>query len=68
MARIMIACVVTGKAIYTGLQAEDISAFRTVNLSRLVVRCKHCGSQHPWEPGTAFLEGDEPAVQRSRQN
>ncbi len=55
MARAMIACPNTGKAIYTGMSFDQ--------LPDRSVLCPECGQAHIWNEQNAYLECEEDAHQ-----
>ena len=62
MARAMVACPNTGKAIYTGLSFDKIT-FETSQLPDRSVLCPECGQAHIWNRQYAYLESEENAHQ-----
>ena len=62
MARAMIACPNTGKAIYTGM-SFDKATFETSQLPNRSVLCPECGRAHIWNKQIAYLESEDDAHQ-----
>ncbi len=62
MARAMITCPNTGKAIYTGM-SFDKGTFETSQLPSRSVLCPECGRAHTWNKQIAYLESEEDAHQ-----
>ncbi len=62
MARAMVACPNTGKAIYTGMSFDKIT-FETSQLPDRSVLCPECGQAHIWNRQNAYLESEEDAHQ-----
>ena len=56
MARIMIKCPSTGKAILTGMAADE-SSFASSGYATNEVFCPECKQSHIWSKKDAFLEG-----------
>ena len=62
MARAMITCPNTGKAIYTGMSFGKIT-FETSQLPDRSVLSPECGQTHIWNGQNAYLESEENAHQ-----
>ncbi len=62
MARAMITCPNTGKAIYTGMSFDKIT-FETSPLPDRSVLCPECGQAHLWNRQNAYLESEQDAHQ-----
>jgi hypothetical protein len=54
MATIMLSCPETGQPFSVGLDTDPAS-FRALPSVEVMVRCPHCGNQHPWSKSTAWL-------------
>lgn len=59
MARVMIQCPKTGRAVFTGI-AMNAASFESSTLLRNTLRCPACGEDHTWDKKDAHLEGQEP--------
>lgn len=59
MARVMIQCPRTGRAVFTGI-AMNAASFESSTLLRNTLRCPACGEDHTWDKKDAHLEGQEP--------
>ena len=55
MARVMIKCPVRGKAVPTGMEADE-AAFKSVKYENNEFGCPACGQIHTWSKEDAFLE------------
>ena len=55
MAKIMIKCPTTGKAVPTGM-SMDAASFAGSTFSDNSVGCRECGQTHTWSKGDAFLD------------
>ena len=55
MAKFMIVCPKTGKAVYTGVSGTEDSVPETATLSN----CPECGEDHVWTGKAAFVEDEE---------
>ena len=53
---VVIACPNTGKATRTGLELEDIDAFKFVGLMPTSCDCQHCLERHAWVHRDAWIE------------
>ncbi len=62
MARVMIACPVTGRPIYTGVSYDE-DTFETSQFADKSVFCPECGQVHTWTKHDAYLESEEDAHQ-----
>lgn len=57
MARAMIICPETGKAIYTHLNFSW-NTFDTTRIGEQSIQCPKCGKVHTWRREDAYLEED----------
>lgn len=66
MPEVLIRCPVTGKDVHTGI-ALQADVLRNAHIDTFPVACPHCGKQHPWTQGEAYLQFPperEPAAER----
>ncbi|MBE0597070.1 MAG: hypothetical protein IH614_07365 [Desulfuromonadales bacterium] len=55
MPEILIRCPVTGKDVSTGV-ALPAEVFLVADFETYPVHCPHCGLEHPWDKGAAYLQ------------
>lgn len=55
MARVMIECPKTGRAIYTGLNLSW-TTFESYEIGESRIKCAHCGEIHVWTRSDAMLD------------
>lgn len=57
MARVMITCPDSGKAVYTHLNF-NWSSFDSADIGEQSTECPECGKLHRWRKSDAYLEED----------
>ncbi len=55
MARVMIECPKTGRAIYTGLNLSW-TTFESYEFGESCIKCAHCGEIHVWTRSDTMLD------------
>lgn len=66
MSVIVIRCPETGREVSTGI-LTTLEIFRNYPDVRVNTRCPHCGQQHTWTHGEAWLAEDNAEQQSSKR-